>query len=171
ASRERRQGTQVRVHPACARGLAEDHLARIEVLKQLAVEEVGVARDELLKAARPPALHVHRYAPQPRDRDRGVILPVSSVPSSDVTNRRDHDALCLLDRMQTQIGPRELEMLSMPEAATGPNDLVKDSDVGSPHTPTLAAAAGRLNSGQHGGHRGRARPGDAHGATPGTARR
>jgi hypothetical protein len=40
-------------------------------------------------------------------------------------------------------------MLTMPEAAAGRNDLVKDVDVGSPHTPTVAAATRRLNPGQH----------------------
>jgi ribosomal protein S18 acetylase RimI-like enzyme len=147
-SRDRRQLAEVWVHPDLPCGCAQDQLARIEMFEQFPVQEVRVALDERLKAFRSPALHVHRHEAKPRASDRLVILVLSPVPSRNMPDRADHDALRFLDRVQPQVGPRELEVLSMAKPAAGPNDLLKDLEIGSAHEPTVAATARLRNPAQ-----------------------
>jgi hypothetical protein len=49
--------------------------------------------------------------------------------------------------MQAQVGPRELDVLPMPKAAAGSNDLLEDLGVGSTHAPTVAAATAQRKLG------------------------
>jgi GNAT superfamily N-acetyltransferase len=118
------------------------------VFVQFPVQEAGVALDERFKVFGSPALHVHRDEAKPGAGDRLVVLVLSPVPSSDMPDRGAHDPLRFVERMQAQVGPRELEVLSMAEAAAGPNDLLKDLEIRFAHEPTVAAAAASRNPAQ-----------------------
>lgn len=106
---------------------------RIEVLHELAVEQVRVSLEECLKARGPPPLLVDRDEVKPRSGERLVVLVCGSVASSDVPNRCCHDVGGLVDGMQVQVSPRELEMLAVSEGSAHANDLVEDLSVTAPH--------------------------------------
>jgi hypothetical protein len=124
--RERRQRPEVGADPSRSSGFAEDQITRIEVFNQLSIEQVGVALDELPEALGAPALDVHGNEVKPRARDRLVILVWGSVQPSDVPDRCDHGLGRYVDRIKAQVGPGELDVLAMAEAASRPEDLAED---------------------------------------------
>ncbi len=98
--RERRQHAEVGADPSRSSGVAEDQLTRKEVFNQLAIEQLGIALDELPEALGAPALDVHGNEVEPRARDRLVILVLGAVQLSDMPDCSGHGLGRHVDRIE-----------------------------------------------------------------------
>lgn len=112
--------------------------------EQAGVEQLRVPAEEVLEADTGPALPVHRDALDPGARDRLVELGGLAVRGRDLPNRGGDGVARLAGVVESEVAPRELDVLAVAEAVAATEDVVQHLPVLAVHGAILAAQRGRL---------------------------
>jgi hypothetical protein len=114
------------------------------VAQQAGVEQLRVPVEELLEAVGGPAFPVHGDAPDPGARDRLVELGGLAVGGRDLANRGGDGVGRLAGVVQSEVAPRELDVLAVAEAVAVTEDVMQYLPVLTVHGAIVAAQRGRL---------------------------
>jgi hypothetical protein len=124
-----REIPQIGLGPSGPRATAADQLRAVMSIEKVAVKQTTVLGNELIEGLGVTLRAVEFHEVHPAARDRLVVLVGRAVRARDLPDGTGHGSLGLIRLIQLQVTPRQLQMLSMAEAAPRVEDRAKDVEV------------------------------------------